>query len=248
MMAWLLNTLIEVKLTLRDRPALFWNYVFPLFFLLLFASIFGHGDSKAVSAMMPGLLAISAMTAGFFGLSIGLVTARERGILRRYKLAPVHPWMLISSHLAATFLIALSTQLMQLAVAWAIYRIEMAGNFGAVFFILCVGVLTFLALGLVVASLAENAKVAIVMANMLFFPLMFLGGAAMPKWMLAPALRRVSDFMPSSFFVDGLGSIMVNGASLAANVKPLAALAATLVVSLFLAARLFRWEQKTDGH
>jgi ABC-2 type transport system permease protein len=242
MMAWLLNTWVEVKLALRDRQALLWNYVFPLFFLFLFATIFGRGDPKAVSAMMPGFLTINAMAAGFFGLSIELVTARERGILRRYKLAPIHPWMLISSYLAATFLIALSTQLTQLAVAWAVYRIEIVGSFGAMFFILCVGVLAFLALGLVVASVAENAKVAVVMANVLFFPLMFLGGAAMPKSMFSPALRRVSDFMPSSFFVEGLGRIMVDGANLAANGKPLAVLAATLVVSLILAARLFRWE------
>ena len=40
MNAWLSNTIISTKLTFRDRQALFWTYVFPLFSLFLFASIF----------------------------------------------------------------------------------------------------------------------------------------------------------------------------------------------------------------
>src|SRR2546423_7584547 len=109
MSAWLSNTVIDLKLTFRDRQALFWNYLFPLFFLFLFATIFGRGNPKAVTHLMPGMLAISAMAAGFFGLSIGLVTARELGSLRRSKVARIHPWLILSSQVASNFVLALST-------------------------------------------------------------------------------------------------------------------------------------------
>ena len=242
MNAWLSNTVIALKLTFRDRQALFWSYLFPLFFLFVFCSIFGRGQPKAVAMLMPGLLCISAMAAGFFGLSIGLVSARERGILRRYRLAPVHPWVIISSELVSSFLIALSTLLLQLVLAKVIYRFEMVGSLWALLVMLSVGVLAFLALGFVIASVAENAKVAPVMGNLLFFPLMFLGGAAIPLAFLPSPIQRIARLLPSSYMVDGLKRTIVDGADLGANGMNLAVLAATFVVALIVASKLFRWE------
>jgi ABC-2 type transport system permease protein len=242
MKAWLFNTLVELKMTFRDRQALFWTYVFPLFFLFLFSTIFGRGEAKAVSVMMPGLLCISAMAGGLFGLSIGLVTARERGMLRRYKLAPIRPWMIISSQLVSSFLVAVSTLVMQLFLARIIYHIEISGRLVEMMVMLCAGVLAFLSLGFVIASVAEGTKVALVTANLLFYPLMFLSGAAIPKGMLSPGLRKFSRVLPSTYVVEGLGRIMVDGQTLADNFATLLVLAATLAVSLILAHKLFRWE------
>ena len=242
MSAWLSNTVIDLKLTFRDRQALFWNYLFPLFFLFLFATIFGRGNPKAVTHLMPGMLAISAMAAGFFGLSIGLVTARERGTLRRYKLAPIQPWLIISSQVASNFVIALSTLLLQLALARIIYHIEIVGSFWNLLVMLSVGALAFLSLGFIVASVAESVKVALVMANVLFYPLMFLGGATLPVQMLSPSLRKVSRLLPSNFLVEGLGRIMVDGDGLGNTLLHLAVLGVTFVTSLLIATKLFRWE------
>jgi len=240
--SWTLNTIIELKLTLRDRQALFWTYVFPLLFLFLFCTIFGRGNPKAVTGLMAGLLCISAMAGGFFGLGIELVTSRERGILRRYKLSPIHPLLLISSRLVAYFLIALSTLLMQIGVAIAVYRMPIAGSFAAMMVMLSVGALAFLALGLLIASVAKNVKVALAMANLLFYPLMFLGGAAIPKFMLPPAIQKISRLTPSNYMVEGLGRIMVDGKSLSDSGAQLVVLAMTFVTALFVAAKFFRWE------
>lgn len=242
---WTLNTIIELKLTLRDRQALFWTYVFPLFFLFLFCAIFGRGNPKAVAGLMAGLLCISAMAAGFFSLGIELVTARERGILRRYKLSPIHPLLLISSRLVANFLIALSSLLMQIGVAIVVYRMPIAGNFMAMMVMLSAGALAFLALGLLIASVAESVKVALALANLFFFPLMFLGGAAIPKFMLPPTIREISRLTPSNYMVEGLGRIMVEGKSLSDSSPQLIVLAVTFVTALFVAAKFFRWESKS---
>lgn len=242
MSAWLSNTAIDLKLTFRDRQTLFWSYVFPLFFLFLFATIFGRGNPKAVTQLMPGMLSISAMATGFFGLSIGFVTMRERGMLRRYKLAPIHPWLIISSQIVSNFVVALSTLMIQLALARIIYHIEIVGSFVDMLVMLSVGALAFLSLGFIVASVAESTKVALVMANVLFYPLMFLGGATLPLQMLSPGLRQVSRLLPSNFLVEGLGRIMVDGDGLGNTLVHLAVLGVTCVLSLLIAAKLFRWE------
>ena len=240
--AWINNTLIGLKLTFRDRQAIFWTYAFPLFFLFLFAGIFARGRAEILLAMLPGLLCISAMSSGLFGIGITLPAMRERGILRRYRLAPISAWMIITSGIASNLLVSLSTLLMQIALAKIVYKIEIAGSIFATLVMLIVGALAFFSLGFVVASVADNVKSATVLCNRLFFPLMFLGGAAFPMQFLPPRLQDLARVLPSNYMVDGLYRVMKEGAGLVANLKNLAVLLLSCAVSLVIAAKLFRWE------
>jgi ABC-2 type transport system permease protein len=242
--AWLNNTVMSLKLTYRDRQAIFWTYIFPLFFLFLFASVFARGRAEVVTGLMAGLLCISSMSAGLFGMSINLVMMRERGILRRYRLAPVSPLLVISSELVAGFIVLLSTLVLQLMLAAVIYRMRIAGNLLVMLLMLSVGALTFLAIGFIVASVAENVRAAQVMSNLLFFPLMFLGGAAFPLAFLPQGLQNVSRLLPSQYMVEGLRRVMVEGAGLRAILPYLGVLAITFAVAAFLATKLFRWEAR----
>ncbi|MEW6208657.1 MAG: ABC transporter permease [Acidobacteriota bacterium] len=240
MNAWILNISMELKLSLRDRQAIFWSFLFPLFFLFIFATIFGRTSPKGVTGLMPGLLTISSMAAGFFGLSIGLVTARERGLLRRYRVAPVRGWLIVSSHLVSNFLIALASLIIQLALAKAVYQIDIAGSVVSFLAVLSAGLLAFMSIGLVVASLAENTKVALVVSNILFYPLMFLGGATLPTQMLSPALQSVSKMLPSNYMVRGLSEIILDGRG--ASLRIIAVLMTTAIVGIVVAGAMFRWE------
>jgi ABC-2 type transport system permease protein len=242
--AWLNNTVMSLKLTYRDRQAIFWTYIFPLFFLFLFASVFARGRAEVVTSMMAGLLCISSMSAGLFGMSINLVVMRERGILRRYRLAPVSALLLISSELVAGFMVLLSTLALQLVLASLIYQMRIVGNLLVMFIMLSSGALTFLALGFIVASVAENARAAQVMSNLLFFPLMFLGGAAFPLAFLPKGLQNVARLLPSQYMVEGLRRVMVDGAGLRAILPYLGVLVVTFIAAAWLAAKLFRWEAR----
>lgn len=244
MKAWMNNALMSLKLTLRDRQALFWTYVFPVFFLFLFAAIFARGNDKALGGLMSGLLTISAMSAGFFGLSIGLVMARERGILRRYQLTPLNPWVVISSEVAANFVLLLSTLLLQLLVAKIFYRLTIEGSIISLVVTLGLGACAFLSLGFVIASVAENVKSAQISANLLFFPLMFLGGAAFPIHLLPPVMRKLSWLFPTRYLVEGLQRIIVDGDGLGAILINLAVLGLTIVAASIIAAKLFRWDAR----
>jgi ABC-2 type transport system permease protein len=242
--AWLNNTVISLKLTYRDRQAIFWTYIFPLFFMFLFLSVFARGRAEVVTGMMAGLLCVSSMSAGLFSMSINLVMLRQRGVLRRYRLAPISPLTVITSELAASFLVLLSTLAMQLLLAKAIYGMKIVGNPLVMLLMLSVGALTFLAIGFIVASVAENARAAQVMSNLLFFPLMFLGGAAFPLAFLPRGLQNVSRLLPSQYMVEGLHRVMVEGAGLRAILPYLGVLALTFIVAAFLATKLFRWDAR----
>ena len=150
--------------------------------------------------------------------------------------------MIITSGIASNLLVSLSTLLMQIALAKIVYKVEIAGGAVATFVMLVAGALAFFSLGFVVAGVADNVKSATVLCNLLFFPLMFLGGAAFPMEFLPPKLQDLARALPSNYMVDGLYRVMKEGEGLVANLKNLAVLLLCCAVSLFVAAKLFRWE------
>ena len=70
----------------RSRTAIFWNLVFPMVWLFLFGFVFYRGNP---SLMMPGLFTITLISGAFFGVSYLMVSEREAGILRLYRVTPV---------------------------------------------------------------------------------------------------------------------------------------------------------------
>ena len=85
--AWTL-TKIRMRLALRNRAFIFFSLIFPLIFLFLFLGLFARSNVAAVPYMLASVLAITVM-GSFWGLSVQLVTFREQGILRRFRVAPV---------------------------------------------------------------------------------------------------------------------------------------------------------------
>jgi hypothetical protein len=85
-----------MRLALRNRAFIFFSLVFPLIFLFLFLGLFARSNVAAVPYMLASVLSLTVM-GSFWGLSMQLVTFREQGILRRFRLTPVGAGPLLAS-------------------------------------------------------------------------------------------------------------------------------------------------------
>ena len=226
----------------RSKTAIFWNLVFPLVWLFLFGFVFGRGDPLVISALIPGLFTITIMSSAFFGVSYVLVMERETGILRRYRVTPVSPLVIVLANSCRALAMMLVSLLIQGVVAWLVFDIRIAGSLLSVFAVIVLGAAAFVPLGLLVGSVAQDMRTAPAISNLLFFPLMFGSGAAIPAWMLPGFMQTVSRFIPSSYLVESLQGVMVRGEGLLDLLGPITVLLLTLVVGAGLNSLLFRWE------
>src|SRR5262245_22840247 len=81
-----------MRLTLRDRIVLFFNYLFPLIFFIAFGEGFGAKTSPgALTQVISMVLMFGILGTGFFGGGIRATLERDTGILRRFKVAPITP-------------------------------------------------------------------------------------------------------------------------------------------------------------
>src|SRR5688572_10654373 len=79
---------LSLRLHFRNRMALLYGYLFPLIFLAVFWVLYRH-EKIPLLRHMGELLTVSILGGACFGLPTTLVSERERGVWRRYRLTPV---------------------------------------------------------------------------------------------------------------------------------------------------------------
>jgi len=226
----------------RSKVSLFWTLAFPLLFLFAFGFIFGAGRTNGVTFLLPGLLTISVMSGSFFGVAFRMVVARENGVLRRLRVTPVTALAVVLAYGLVALVLLAATLALQIGVAKAVWRVSSAGSWGTFVVVAFAGFLAFVPLGLFVGSAARDMRSAPPIANLLFFPMMFVSGAAVPFLILPPFLQAAGRLLPATWLVEALQGVLVRGEGLAALAAPIGILVLTGVTGAAMNALLFRWE------
>ena len=91
---------LALRLHFRNRLALLYSYLFPTLFLLAFWVLYRF-DQVPLVRHMGALLTVTVLGGACFGLPTTMVSERERGVWRRYRLAPVTAASLVGSTVGA---------------------------------------------------------------------------------------------------------------------------------------------------
>ena len=188
----LLGRWTRTRLTLMRRTprTVFFTFVFPLMFLLLFASL--NGDTQLDAFAGGGTISFAQFytpSIGVFGLTmacysgviLGLATARDAGILKRVRSTPLPMWIYLSSWLAGAALTGLAAVVLMFAVAVPVFDVHVYGRLlPAAVVTLVLGAFALTALGLAVCSLVRSADQAMPIAQLTVLPLSFISGVFYP--------------------------------------------------------------------
>lgn len=105
---------------------------------------------------------------------------------------------------------ALPTVAIEFALARRVFHMSQWGNLGGVFFLVTLGIVTFAALGLIIASVTNSTQETQVINQILWSAFLFLSGATLPLPMLPIWLQRFALFLPATYAV-GEGRPVVAG-------------------------------------
>ncbi|MGH7490864.1 MAG: ABC transporter permease [bacterium] len=240
-------TWTEIKLFLREPAAAFFTLIFPLMVLFIFGGIYGNeptpffGGYGTVDVSVPAYTAMIIASSGLIGLTIVIALYRERGILRRLRATPLRPLTILSANVLVSFLMtALGMTLLVIAGKMA-FGLRFAGNLSSLVAAFTLSSLSFFALGFVLAGLAPTARTAQVIGMVLFYPMLFLSGAAIPLEILPQTIRQYAQFLPLTHVVTLLRGMWV-GESWNEHTMEVGILAGILVMGLVVSMKTFRWE------
>lgn len=245
----LILTKALLLMQLRNKMTLFWNLLFPLSLLMIYALIFGQEQLAGpgyVTWILPGVIVLNILSYGLLGSASTMVEMRERGVLRRLQATPVPAGSLLGAYLAVNLLLCLlqSLALVAAAVLFLGYRPELGSLLLAVPTILAATLLS-ISLGLVVSGVAVKAGVALALGQTLYFSQMFITDLVIPLDLLPSWLQGAVVYLPGYSMVQLVRPPLLSG-SLPPDAGFYLALTLVYIVAAGVAAALlFRWTPKT---
>jgi imidazolonepropionase-like amidohydrolase/ABC-type multidrug transport system permease subunit len=235
---------LDVKLALRQKSVLFFNYLFPLVFFFVFAQAFHAERGAGMTVVIAMVMIIGILGNGLFGAGMRAVQEREANILRRYKVTPISPAPLLIASTVTGWLIFMPYVFVMFGLAHFIYGMPWPKSMGSILIFVSVGIAGFRAIGLILAAVANSMQESQILIQLVYLPMLFLSGATFPLAMFPSWLLVVTQFLPATYLVTGVQAMLLRNEGIVANIQPAAALVLTMVVGLFIAYKLFRWEKE----
>ncbi|MEO6398544.1 MAG: ATP-binding cassette domain-containing protein, partial [Tepidiformaceae bacterium] len=173
----------------------------------IFAQDVASGGNAREAVTLLYLMAIinlflSAITAS-------VVITREAPIFRREQLVNLSPVAYVFSKVAVLSVFALLQS--ALILATLLIGIDFPSPASEVlprvFLALCLTSLSGMALGLLVSSLSPNADRAVIIAVLVIIPQLIFGGSTVPREVMQPVARSISDTTVTKWSLELLGSV-----------------------------------------
>jgi hypothetical protein len=239
--SYLTQIRMNLLLTLRNRMALFFSYIFPLIFFGAAGMGGGGGNPLQVVGMVLGL---GVLGGGLMGVGMRAVQDREQNILRRFKVAPIGPGEIIVSGMVTALALQLPNIIFIVVLAHRFLGAPWPTQPGSLLIFVSLGLLAFASLGGIIAALVNSFQEGMLLTQLFYFPMLFLSGITIPILAFPLWLQTVAQFIPATYFNNGLQPILRGRETLFDNFASVGALALTAAVGTLLAVKLFRWEKE----
>src|SRR5579872_1254188 len=239
-------TLVRIRLALRNRAFFFFSLLMPMIFLFGAVMIFGKVASPWIGYILGSVVTLTVM-GSFWGLSVQLVTFREQGILRRFRLAPVGAGPMLASSILSNYFMTLPTVFIELIVCRFAFHMQSWGNVWAIILLVTFGSAAFSTFGLIVASVTNTMQETQMINNLIWTGFLFLSGATIPLAKFPAWLQHVSLYIPATYLATGLEWSATNLVTAHELVTDLLALAVGCYVAFEISRQLFRWEPEAKA-
>ena len=235
---------LDLKLALRNRSVIFFNYLFPLIFFFIFGQAMHAERGATMTIVISMVLIIGILGNGLFGAGIRAVQEREANILRRYKVTPITPAPLLFASVITGWILYMPNVILIFTLAHLLYGMPWPQSMSSILIFITIAIVGFRAIGLILASVVNSMQESQLLVQLIYLPMLFLSGATFPLSMFPPWLLVVTQFVPATYMVTGIQGMLLRHEGLAANLQPAMALLLTAFVGLFISYKLFRGEKE----
>ncbi len=247
MNAWVMISVVEFKLLFRNFYSVFFAFAFPVGMLLLFGSIYGNepvesfGGFGTIDLTAPAYMCMVIAVTGLMSLPLTVAQYRERKILKRFMASPINPSRILTAQVIVNLIMTVMGMAALLIVGALVFRLQVYGSFWPILFSLFLITISMFSIGLVIAGVSSNGRMATVLSYLIYFPMLFLSGATIPIEIMPDHVSHFAKVLPLTHGVELLKRVWTGGA-LADSFQNILVLSGVFLVCALLSVKAFRWE------
>jgi ABC-type multidrug transport system permease subunit len=196
---------------------------------------------RYIDFLVPGLLGMSLMGGGLWGVGFVTVDMRVRKLLKRFLATPMKKTDFLSGLMISRMIFMVPEVLALLVFARYAFGVVNHGSTLAVTFLILLGAVMFSGIGLLAASRANTIEAVSGIMNLVMVPMWIFSGIFFSSERFPDAVQPFIKALPLTPLIASLRSVMLEGAALTELIAPIAIMTTWSVVSFALALRWFRW-------
>lgn len=197
--------------------------------------------SRYIDFVVPGLLGMTIMGGGIWGLGFAIVDARRKNLLKRLVSTPMPRSHYLASFLFSRFFFLIVEIAVVLGSTALLFGVPVRGSLVQLFVVCLLAALAFGGIGLLIASRARTIEGVSGLMNLTMMPMWVLSGVFFSSSNFPRVAQPFIQALPLTATINALRATMLQGAGWSVVAPSLAIIGAWLVVSFALALRLFRW-------
>ena len=236
---------ISILNQFADRASLFIAHVSPLFTIQQ-QTLSAH-NFRYIEFLLPGVIAMAIMQMSVFSVAFVFTRYRELGILKRLMATPMRPYQFVTANIITRLFMALAQAAIFIALGMVEFHVHIAGAFWLLTVCITLGALMFLGLGFTISGLCKTIETVPVLANIVVFPMLFLGNVFFPNSSMPSWLLSIAGYLPLTFFSNALHGVMTDGAGLLDIKWELTGMIVWAIVLISLAIYAFRFQEKQSA-
>ncbi len=202
---------------------------------------------KYIDFLLPGIVAMSIMQMSVFSVAFVFVQLKEKGILKRLMATPLKPSQFLTANILTRLIVSVVQAVILITVGVLFLKAQLIGSYLLVLLIIILGVLMFLGLGFIISAMAKTFESVPVFANLIVFPMMFLGGVFFPIDNMPNWLQHIAKVLPLTPFSHSLREVMTKDASFGMIKWDLLTMLGWGIVLIIIATFTFRLQEKDSA-
>lgn len=175
------------------------------------------------------------------GLPLVISDYREKQILKRYKVTPIKPLLVLLVEVSMYVIYAVISLLSLFIVATCFFGFKMRGSFALFIIGYLLVIISIFSIGTMVGGISKNSKNAGVIASILYFPMIIFSGATLPYEVMPDLMQKIVNVLPLT-----QGIIILKNATLGLPVENVIGAVVFMIITAVLcstvAIKFFRWE------
>jgi len=241
----------EFRVGIRNKTLMLMNYLFPLGCYALFGALMGAVNPGFLLTIVPAMSLFTVMGGALLGMPSSLVSAREAGIFRTYKINGVPALSILAIPVLTSMLHALLATVIIALTAPALFDGRAPANWAGFLLVFLASAFAFAGIGTLIGVVSGDARITVLYSQLVFLPSMILGGLMLPSSILPPTMAKLGLLLPTTYAMDAFGGLAMGQADGMHPWLSLAILAAGGLLALAMSVFLFSWDSKNTtrrGH
>lgn len=198
---------------------------------------------QPVQWLAPGMLAWGIAISGVFGAAGTIVDLKRDKLIRRLRVTPASSGRFIAARISVSLLVVLLQTVVFLSIAAGLLGFTLSAWTWFVIPLVLLGTFSFLAIGVIIGSIAKTSPGAAGLSNLVTMPMAFVSGAfytvdALPGWM-----SWISQLSPMTHLNLAIQSVATLGEPPSMVLGHIAYLAGFAVVVSLIAWKTFKFDE-----